>query len=222
MKTEIEVRPHPAAFSDCILTRIVPWVEGYNKILDPFAGVGKVHYLALLGHDTVGIELEPEWAAAHPRTQVGNALELPFKDKTFDAICVSPCYGSRMADSHHAMDGSKRITYTHYIRRDLHPQNAGQMHWHNDRKGDAYRSLHQLAWLEAVRVLRHGGRFVLNCSDHIRRGERQRVTSWHVNTLIGMGLSILDWEKIDTPRHRFGKNHDVRVDAEDLVILERK
>ena len=45
--------------------------------------------------------------------------------------------------------------------------------------GDAYRSFHVKAWREAWRVLRPGGRFVLNIKDHIRNGERMPVTDWH-------------------------------------------
>lgn len=119
-----DVPPHPAKFSRKILDAIEEIVArewehlgGEHaphpvKIIDPFAGVGLVHRLAdhpVMGHryETVGIELEPEWAAADPRTLVGDALSLPFETGSFHAGVTSPCYGNRMADHHEARDPCK-------------------------------------------------------------------------------------------------------------------
>lgn len=79
------------------------------RIIDTCAGVGGVHQLhAQGGHDTVGVELQPAWAAAHPRTVVGDATALQFADDEFDALAVSYCYGTRMADHHQAKDPCPR------------------------------------------------------------------------------------------------------------------
>ena len=68
---------HPARFSDAVLDRIGTMLDEYQVngvVLDPFAGTGKIHRLATPTRRTVGVEIEPEWAATHPGTIVGNAL----------------------------------------------------------------------------------------------------------------------------------------------------
>ena len=56
---------HPAKFSAAILDRLAELVPPGSRVIDPFAGTGKVHTLAdlLTGTTTVGVEIEPEWAA---------------------------------------------------------------------------------------------------------------------------------------------------------------
>jgi SAM-dependent methyltransferase len=160
-------------------------------VLDPFAGTGGIHRLQDHGYKTAGIEIETEWAALHPGTVVGSALDLPFGDDTFDAIVTSPTYGNRLADSHNAADPELRRSYTHDLGHELNADNSGAMHW-----GDRYRRFHEEAWIEAVRVLAPSGVFLLNVKDHIRRGARQHVAGWHVTTLCRLGLtrsSITTW-----------------------------
>ena len=101
--------------------------------------------------ETVGVELEPEWADLHPDTFVGNALALKFDDADFDAVVTSPTYGNRLADHHNAKDGSVRRSYTHDLGRQLQEDNSGAMHW-----GPKYRDFHRKAWIEAKRVIRPG------------------------------------------------------------------
>lgn len=77
-----------------------------TRVLDPFAGVGGIHQLRAAGYETVGVELEPEWACASQWTIVGDSRGLPFPDGRFDAVVTSPAYGNRMADSY---DGSRDL-----------------------------------------------------------------------------------------------------------------
>ena len=190
-------------------------------MLDPFAGTGRIHQLYGARSvdeaevETFGVEIEPEWANMHPRTVVGDATALPFVDDSFDCIVTSPCYGNRMADHHEAKDDSRRVTYRHTLGRPLHPNNAGQLQW-----GDKYRAFHLAAWAEAARVLKPGGTFILNCSDHIRAGKVQRVTTWHIFALIGLGFELIDGARIKTPRMGFGANAKARVGYESVVVLQ--
>lgn len=213
-----EITRHPARFSQSILDILsfrlrVLIPDTRARILDPFAGVGLVH---TLGYDSVGVELEPEWGNQHARTITADATALPFPDHTFAAIVTSPCYGNRLADSHNAKDGSRRITYTHYLGRPLHPNNAGSLQW-----GDSYRQLHHRAWDEAYRVLQPGGFVFLNVSDHVRKGQIIPVTWWHHAQWVSR--RCVTWAKIPIPtaRMRFGQNHALRVDNEWLLILRK-
>jgi len=186
-------------------------------VLDPFAGTGRVHRLSGRGHKTVGCELELEWASMHRNTIQADALNLPFKDDSFDCIATSPTYGNRFADSHEAKDGSERRSYTHDLGRKLHQNNSGSLHW-----GDAYRDFHERAWAESLRVLRPGGTFILNISDHIRGGERMPVSAWHTRTLQSLGLSLMGQTDVATPRLRHGENSRARMDSEHVLKFENE
>ena len=198
------VPPHPAKFSSGVLeaAAVILGEHDVLRVLDPFAGVGTVH---VLPYDTVGVEIEPEWAAADPRTIVGDATSLPFSDGTFDTVVTSPCYGNRMADHHEAKDSSRRHTYRHSLGRSLSANSAGAMQW-----GDQYRELHNRAWAEAVRVLRPDGLCLVVVSNHIRGGLRQRVVDWHLHSFIDAGFSVERVLSIPTQRLRHGAVRDLR------------
>jgi SAM-dependent methyltransferase len=225
MSPRDEQKPkHPARYSTVLLPHFAEALQGFPRVLDPFAGTGRIHllrqYEAGIGDGekfiTIGVEIEPEWAHMHPNTYVGNALALQFDNESFDAICTSPTYGNRFADKHNAQDGSERRTYTHDLGRQLHAMNSGGMQW-----SDKYRAFHEAAWRESIRVLKPGGRFVLNIKDHIRKGERQHVAGWHVTTLCRLGLLLLKHDNVNTPGMRNGANNDKRV-GEEIVYTFSK
>jgi SAM-dependent methyltransferase len=210
---------HPAKFTPSILAAIEPLLPVEGVILDPFAGTGRVHEFGSSTLLTLGVELEPEWAEMHPRTQVGNALNLPFLDGCVDAIVTSPTYGNRMADHHEAKDASRRMTYRHTLGRPLSDDNSGAMQW-----GPEYRQFHVWAWNEACRVLKPGGLFILNCKDHVRGGKVQHVTRFHWQVLrrgFDTGLRTKAVRKVVTPGMRFGQNGSVRVGHEWVIAMRK-
>jgi len=215
-------REHPAPFSDPILDEVAEHLKERGEtgtVLDPFAGTGRVHDLReKAGVETVGVEIEPEWAAKHPDTIEGNALELTntIEPESVDAIVTSPTYGNRMADHHDAKDDSVRLTYKHTLGHDLHEDNSGQLQW-----GDEYRRFHQIAWAEAVAALKPGGTLTLNIKNHVRNGEVQRVAEWHANTLIDLDMRIDQIQSVPTRGLMAGENADQRTNAE-YVITFRK
>lgn len=254
----IETRPHPARFSRKILDAIEDiigreWEHlGAEhapvpiRIIDPFAGAGLIHRLAdhpVMGHryETVGVEIEPEWATAGPRTIIGDALNLPFDTGHFHAGVTSPCYGNRMADHHEAADPcreceglgyigmpdgptcsncrgsglSKRNTYRHQLGRMPTPGSTAVLQW-----GPTYRALHRTAWDELVRVVIEDGLLVVNVSNHVRDGEEQEVVEWHANEFLCRGCRLVEARRVKTPRNGQGENGTVRVDGE-LVLVFR-
>lgn len=211
--------PHPATYSDSILPILAETLDPkIFRVLDPFAGVGKIHELRRMVDwkiETVGIEIEPEWAANHPDTLVGNALDLPFESGYFDAVVTSPTYGNRMADSFNSSDNSIRRTYTHDLGRKLARANSGAMQW-----GEDYREFHRKAWEEVSRVIKNDGKLVLNISDHIRHGKRQYVSSWHAEILLSLGFAINSMRLVKTPRLREGASASTRIEGEFVFVFD--
>lgn len=218
-----EPTPHPATYSDGLLPWIARYLDGAEEVLDVFGGVGKLGRVKHFGYAgrVVINELEAEWAEqAHAHgvdeVRVGDACALPASwSGRFPMVATSSTYGNRMADTYKGdKKGSKRITYTIYLGRDLTPGNAGAMQW-----GPKYRDLHVRAWQEVWRVLREGGLFVLNVSDHYRGKKLRQVTRWHLLTLQAMGFVLVDWRRVKTPRMGFGANGQNRAPYESLLVF---
>jgi hypothetical protein len=210
------VTAHPAPFTRSILERAAPYLDGLS-VVDPFAGTGRIHHLNARLFErpafTFGVELEREWVACgEGRTIQADATRLPFRDGAFQACFTSCTYGNRMADTY--TDDSERHTYTAALGRPLSPGNSGAMQW-----GDDYKRLHERAWGEVWRVTTD--LFLLNISDHIRKGEVVEVCRWHQTVLEGIGFELKCVELVPTPRQRHGENGDARVEFEELQVWRR-
>jgi SAM-dependent methyltransferase len=118
---------HPAKWSAAVMAEVDRIVRGYAReryahphlgtgqtyrVLDPCAGVGGIHALAEpydgVDIETTAVEIQREWAAAHPATLVGDARDMPDAwAGTYDLIATSLVYPNRMTDSHEARDACK-------------------------------------------------------------------------------------------------------------------
>lgn len=210
-------RPHPAKFSTEILDVLRPLMERLpGPILDPFAGTGRIHELGRT--DTIGVEIEPEWAEQHERTLCGDSRRLTtlFERYSIGSIVTSPAYGNRMADSYDGRDGSRRSTYRIALGRPLTDGNGAGLHF-----GDDYRELHRVVWREAFAVLRTGGELVVNVSDFIRNGDVVPVVEWHRETILAIGFELVETMTIPTRRMGHGANRELRVPGERLLRFRK-
>lgn len=222
---------HPAKYSQSILDALgpilrhrIPCRHGQHaKILDPMAGVGKIHLAEIRGTGawTLGGELELPWARVGQELGsmiVHDARHMPFADRTFDAVVVSPDYGNRMADHHKARDGSTRHTYTHYARNqgwELRPETTCREHW-----GKRYWLNGAAIAREMERVLAWDGVMVVNVKNFTRRGEQVDVVGWWTKVVSRLvGDVQVKW--VETPGLRHGQNHQVR-DAREALIVGQK
>ena len=240
---------HPAMFSRELIEPLAATIRGRRKVLDPFAGTGRIHTVAEAAGvpRSTGIELEEEWANldAFPgpkRLQIaGDSLVvLPtFRAGTFDAVLTSPAYGNRMADKHEAKDSCKRCDGAGVIgasecrickgtglsRRNTYRHRLGRPLSENNggglQWGTEYRDLHRAIWAASSRVLSPGGVFVVNCSNHIRLGQVIDVCAWHKDVLLELGLSLVEVIEVETRRQRHGANHHLRVAGEQIIVCER-
>jgi hypothetical protein len=222
--TSAPLAPHPATFSKAILEVIASHLREVGVprwVLDPFAGIGGVHKLRDLAGvtSTFGFEREREWARQHPDTLWGDAFDLLdcVSPRTFDAIVTSPSYGNRMADHHEARDSSERNTYRHKLGRPLSANNSGALQW-----GDEYRDFHREAWRLAARTLKPGGTFTLNIKNHVRKGVEQRVSEWHISTLMKeRRFDLVALDLVPTRGLPVGANANKRTSAEFVVTFRK-
>lgn len=226
---------HPAKFTDSILevmrrTLDDNAVEGVG--IDPFAGVGGMCGLDNGSRHTVGVEIEQpwvRWAQEQGRdVQLGDSTRRDFgrdfQPCQFDYAVTSPTYGNRFADKHRARDGSTRRSYTHDLRAmtgddeyTLHPHNTGGEKW-----GKKYWIMHKVVYGNLWHVLKDGGLFVLNVSDHVRNKQVVPVAEWHLKAVEATGFSVKSMEEVETPRMRMGANRDARVEYEMVYVFEKE
>jgi hypothetical protein len=214
---------HPAKYNDKFIPIFAELLSSSKNILDPFAGTGKIGLIK--NHGFVGRifcnEIEKEWgnSSIHPVDEwhFCDSANMDWAiDEYFDAICTSPTYGNRMADHFNSKDSSKRITYKHYLGKDLNKNNTGRMQW-----GAKYKEKHLEIYKECKRVLKLNGIFILNVSDHIRKGKVVKVSKWHEEILLNIGMTKIKEILIKTERMKFGKNYSERVKNEVIYVFKK-
>jgi hypothetical protein len=212
---------HPAKYTNSFIPIFYSILKDCKKILDPFAGTGKI--AEIKNHGFSGTvycnEIEKEW--------IGNSLvdffincdssKMPYSNSFFDGICTSPTYGNRMADHFDSKDNSHRVTYRHYLGKELNKNNTGRMQW-----GNKYKQVHIDVYNECFRVLKNSGLMVVNCANHIRNGNVVDVVSWHKWALKNVGFRFVGEMIIDTKRMGFGKNGKIRIYHESILIYDKK
>lgn len=220
---------HDATYSETVLTALGEVIQteldrlGRGvRVLDPMAGIGKIHRLASKAVVTYGVEVEPEWAAAHKRTRLGDALHMPRAwGGRFDLTITSPDYGNRMADDFESRDnGFARKGYRWSLGRKLSPASIVSA-W-----GPEYRSSHAALLREMIRVTRPaftggdhlGGLIVINASDHVRDGELIEVVEWYRQALDELDCTIEQDIPVSTSRMGYGANRTLRAKVERILV----
>jgi hypothetical protein len=236
--TPVKPNPkHPAKFSEPILNALDRLVraearnlraadngryhDGPLELLDPFAGVGRIHQLHRPGKvHTYGVEIEAPWAACHSRTECADAIEYlsrPPYWQRFHVIATSGTYGNRYSDHHDARDGSTRRSYRHTLGQELQPNNSGRLPW-----GRQYKAFHAEAYRLMHRALRPGGLLLLNVSNFVRHQVEVPAVAWHEGALWGAEFEEAGRPyPVETRRDRFGQNHEARADHE-VILRFRK
>lgn len=216
------MKKHPATYSNIFIPKFAELLVECKNVLDVFGGIGKLALIKEHGFmgKVVCNELEREWAETSTHKvdewHIGDAASMAWAENgSFDAICTSPTYGNRMADHHNAKDGTKRVTYKHFLGRDLSEANTGKMQW-----GEKYKYKHIDVYKECSRVLKKGGLMIVNISDHIRNGKVVNVVEWHKQALTNLGMKLLNEIKIETPRMGFGQNAKIRVQYECILVFK--
>lgn len=219
-----EARPHPAKFNAAILAELARliWLEAHRLrrarrdviVLDPFAGTGRLQWVARGPVKVLCSDLEPEWAGQAVDGGIrSDATDLPLPDESVDVIATSPTYGNRMADLYDGRDGSRRHTYRIDLGRLPSPGSSSGLQW-----GPEYRALHAAAWAEAFRVLRPGSLIALNVKDHPRDGSWQEVPQWHAAELARQGFDGLAPILVDADGLRHGANWEDRAEHEQILL----
>lgn len=227
---------HPCPYSRELMPVLIEACQGIDYplfgkplLLDPFAGTGRAAEIAAaLDYEYVGYEIEPEFAACEPRTICGDSSKMDrIETGSVAVICTSPAYGGRMADQYlgtpaeqelRATTGKlpRRRSYAIALGRRLHDRNGGKYQW-----GAKYRELHADVLAECDRVLRPGGRMVLNVSNHHRRRQEVSVVAWFEEQMRDMGWTRRRRIPVETRRFRDGANRDARPTAEYVLVYEK-
>lgn len=241
---------HPAPFSEPIMDLLKGLIADWEgPILDPYAGIGRVHELGR--DDTWGVEIEEEWAAAHERTIWGDSSELVLSTVAVggvmvrhpegsaprrtgvviprpNAVVTSPDYGNRMADQYLGTPKEQRLRDEEGVmpRRRSYAISLGRKLSLDSASrygfGEDYQRAHTKVFTAVTDVCHPGARLALNVSDHFAAYTRIYVTAWWVELIASLGWHVERMIPVGTRRFRDGANADLRVDAETVIVATLK
>jgi hypothetical protein len=235
----VQLKYHPAKYTSIILeafrVRINDEAKRVNgvarladcdepiRVLDPFAGVGRIWRLHRDGliHVTA-MELEEEWAGHDPRTHVGDSLRAMEAGGLgrFHVVATSPCYANRLADCHDAQDDSERHSYKHDLGRMPSAGSNATYPW-----GPKYWGFMGRFYRLVTDSLLPGGLLLLNVSNFQRQRVMVNAVRWHEGACWGAGLTQNPATErtltLPTPRLRNGENHDARAESEVILRFRR-
>lgn len=221
------VTPHPAQFSaelySAFLDITIPLSQqGVRRWLDPFAGVG--NFFNLIPRDcwpeSVGVEIEPEWASQREGVILGDSRHLVrmFGANSFDGVISSPVYPNGMTDNFEAGAKSGRAYRRQTYRQSLgRPLSIGSTAGVGRGLTKRHNMMHTEIAQEIVQVLRPGGHLLWNVKDVIVKGEIVRVTTWWVALWTVLGLGLVEVHDVPCPGYRYGQNRDLRVEEEEIL-----
>ena len=213
---------HPAKYSDVLLPYIYEEIKNSKKLLDPFAGTGKIAKIKNWGYngEIYANDIEKDWLSPNvygcDYISFQDAEYLEYPKNYFDAIATSPTYGNRMADHFNSKENSRRITYTHYLGKELQDGNTGKMHF-----GAEYKEKHKRIYKHLYELCNKSGKIVVNISNFIKNGEEVDVVGWTTQTLKNVGFVYIKTIWVKTPRMKFGKNSEKRVEKEAILVFEK-
>lgn len=214
---------HPAPYSKQIieaLETILP-EYGYKNIIDPFAGTG-----IRLGDlcEKLSINFYPtdieDWGTGVP---IGDATDLTVyawaKNRDDTTIVTSPTYANAMNDHFNPKDNSDRRTYRIGLGKSLHENNTGRYGVRAGKKSmNKYMDLHRQAidnWTNCNLPA------IVNVSDFIHKKEVYPLVDWWKREMKFVGYKLVEEVDVATPRYRFGKNNEARVEVEKVMVFQK-
>lgn len=199
-------------------------------VIDPCAGTGErvAEHATYARHVWVGLELEESFIAAR-WVQPGNARRIPYGAGSFDAYCTSYVFPNGMCDSFISAetDESDRMTYSHRARRNrgertyrLHSDHAGRYPWGRGSKQAELRwkELHVDFIRDGIRVLKHGGLFIVEMKDHWVGKDLVPVTAWLIDQFVAQGCTLVGVTRIPVRGNRKGANREIREEHTNLIM----
>ena len=212
---------HPCTYSKQLHPHLRQLLAGAHRALDPFAGIGTFHQLLPESCEGVGVEIEPEWAAQHPNTVLGDShyLIAMFGLNAFDTVVSSPVYPNGCADNFRPADTSRRYTYRAALggRPLTEGSTAGVGRGLNRKHNEMHTAIAQ----QIVGVLQPDGRLIWNVKDVIAAGQIVPVVQWWADLWATLGLRPIDRIDIPCPGIRHGTNRAARVDTEAVLVYRK-
>lgn len=206
-------------------------LEPWNTAPGATVLMGNSLYLrnVIAGHQHRTRNGQLRWTRRYGLTLTGYTYDVPPTPDLarWQAVAVSPGYGNRLRDRLRTdRTADTVLTYAQRQGRNLQHGNGCALPF-----DDRYRDLHRAVWTEAIEGLDRGGRFLLNAKDHYRTREatktrtktqdRQRVTAWHITTLLDLGLDLEAIERLPVNGFTRGRNATARLDHETLAVFTK-